>query len=287
MKRIIVNADDFGRHVRINEAVERGAVEGVLRSATLMAGGRAFVNAAERVRRLPQLGLGIHFTLVDGFPILPPAEIPSLVDENGVFLPNYGAFSKHYAKGGVRLAEVRAELSAQIRKIENAGLLIDHADSHQHMHALPGIVEVVIGLCREAKIPALRAPFAPLFAGGFGGVGQFIGRVGLSLLAKNAASLARKAGLFVPEHFAGIVAGEAVDEAALLAVLKGLKEGTTEVMMHPGTANEELARDCGWRHDFEAELAAILSARAAQILAEEGIEAVNFQALGGSLENES
>ncbi|MGP1575193.1 ChbG/HpnK family deacetylase [Selenomonas sp.] len=287
MKRIIVNADDFGRHVRINEAVERGAVEGVLRSATLMAGGRAFADAAERVRRLPQLGLGIHFTLVDGFPILPPAEIPSLVDENGVFLPNYGAFSKHYAKGGVRLAEVRAELSAQIRKIENAGLRIDHADSHQHMHALPGIVEVVIGLCREAKIPALRAPFAPLFAGSFGGFGQFIGRVGLSLLAKNAASLARKAGLFVPEHFAGIVAGEAVDEAALLAVLKGLKEGTTEVMMHPGTANEELARDCGWRHDFEAELAAILSARAAQILAEEGIEAVNFQALGGSLENES
>ncbi|MGP1408562.1 ChbG/HpnK family deacetylase, partial [Selenomonas sp.] len=82
-------------------------------------------------------------------------------------------------------------------------------------------------------------------------------------------------------------AGDAVDEAALLAVLKGLNEGTTEVMVHPGTANEELARDCGWRHDFEAELAAILSARAAQILAEEGIEAVNFQALGGSLENES
>lgn len=283
MKRIIVNADDFGRHVRINEAVEKGVEEGFLRSATLMAGGRAFEDAAERVRRLPKLGLGIHFTLVDGIPILPPAEIPSLVDENGVFLPDYGAFSKHYAKGGVCLSEVRAELAAQLAKLKSAGLVPDHADSHQHMHVLPGIVEVVIGLCREAKILALRAPFAPLFAGKFGGVGQFAGRVGLALLAKNAASLARKAGLLVPDHFAGIVAGEAVDEAELINAIRNLGEGTTEVMMHPGTANEELARDCGWQHDFEAELAAILSPKAMRLMEEEGVEAVNFQALGGRI----
>ena len=283
MKRMIVNADDFGRHVRINEAVEQGVEMGVLRSATLMAGAAAFEDAAERVRRLPKLGLGIHFTLVDGFPVLPPEEIPSLVDESGVFLPNYGAFSKHYAKGGVRLAEVRAELAAQLKKFEAAGLSLDHADSHQHMHVLPGIIEIVIGLCREAKIPALRAPFAPLFAGKFGGVGQFVGRVGLALLAKNAASLARKAGLLVPDHFAGIVAGEAVDEAELLATLKSLREGTTEIMMHPGTANEELVRDCGWQHDFEEELSAILSPKVANLAAEEGVEVVNFQALGGRI----
>ncbi|MFC2607985.1 MAG: ChbG/HpnK family deacetylase, partial [Selenomonas sp.] len=69
---MIVNADDFGRHVRINEAVEKGVEMGVLRSATLMAGAAAFEDAAERVRRLPKLGLGIHFTLVDVFPVLPP-----------------------------------------------------------------------------------------------------------------------------------------------------------------------------------------------------------------------
>ena len=283
MKRMIVNADDFGRHVRINEAVEKGVELGVLRSATLMAGAAAFEDAAERVRRLPKLGLGIHFTLVDGFPVLPPEEIPSLVDESGVFLPNYGAFSKRYAKGGVHLAEVRAELAAQLKKFEAAGLSLDHADSHQHMHVLPGIIEIVIGLCREAKIPALRAPFAPLFAGKFGGVGQFAGRVGLALLARNAAGLARKAGISVPNHFAGIVAGEAVDEAELLHAIKNLREGVTEVMMHPGTANEEIVRASGWQHDFEAELGAILSPKVAKLAAEEGVEIVNFQALGGRI----
>lgn len=276
LKRLIVNADDFGRHVHINEAVEKGAAEGILRSATLMAGGRAFEDAVSRVRRLPQLGLGVHFTLVDGFPILPPEEIPSLIDQNGVFFPDYHTFSKHYARGGVRLEEVRAELAAQLGKLKAAGLAVDHADSHQHMHVLPGIVEVVIGLCREAGIPALRAPFAPLFAGSFGGVRQFVGRVGLSLLARNAARLARQAGLFVPGHFAGIVAGEAVGEAELAAVLENLREGTTEIMMHPGTMNEAIARDCGWQHDFEAELAAIVSPRVAAAMEHGRIEAVNF-----------
>lgn len=279
LKRLIVNADDFGRHVHINEAVEKGLREGILRSATLMAGGRAFEDAISRVRRLPRLGLGIHFTLVDGVPVLPPEEIPSLVGENGTFLPNYNAFSRHYARGGVRLEEVRAELAAQLEKLAAAGLVVDHADSHQHMHVLPGIAEVVTGLCREAQIPALRAPFAPLLAGGFGGIGQFVGRVGLALLARNAARLARQAGLFVPGHFAGIVAGEAVDEAELIKVISRLREGTTEVMMHPGTANEEIARDCGWQHDFEAELSALLSLKAVKLLEEARIEVVNFQAL--------
>ena len=150
MKRIIVNADDFGRHRRINEAVERGVTEGILRSATLMAGGRAFADAADRVRRLPELGLGIHFTLVDGFPILPPEEIPSLVDENGVFLPNYGAFSKHYAKGGVRLAEVRAELAAQLPTVAGEQVLARCCTPLVHVHRYTYRAPL-----RDAGVPAV------------------------------------------------------------------------------------------------------------------------------------
>ena len=276
---MIVNADDFGRHVRINEAVEKGVEMGVLRSATLMAGAAAFEDAAKRVRRLPKLGLGIHFTLVDGFPVLPPEEIPSLVDESGVFLPNYGAFSKRYAKGGVHLAEVRAELAAQLKKFEAAGLSLDHADSHQHMHVLPGVIDVALDLCVAAHIPAMRAPYAPLFAGQFGGVGQFIGRAGLTVLAHRAAAKARRRGIAVPDHFAGIVAGEAVDTAALTQIAAQLADGTTEVMLHPGTDSDTLIRDCRWQHDFAAELAAACAPEVRAALAAEGAAVVNFQAL--------
>ena len=96
------------------------------------------------------------------------------------------------------------------------------------------------------NIPAMRAPRAPLFAGHFGGIGQLIGRTGLALLARRAAAKAKRCGIRTPDHFAGIVAGEAVDTAALTAIAESLADGTTEVMLHPGMDNGVLARDCRW-----------------------------------------
>ena len=279
MKQIIVNADDFGRHVLINRAVERGCQDGILRSATLMPGGAAFDDAAALARRTPALGVGVHLTLVNGNPVLPPAEIPSLVTAEGVFYDDHTHFAVRLLRGKVRLAEVRAELSAQLRRVEAAGLRPTHADSHQHMHVLPGVIDVVLDLCAAAGIPAMRAPRAPLFAGAFGGMGQLVGRVGLSALARRAAAKARRRGIRTPDRFVGIVAGEAVTAAALSAAVHALKDGTTEVMMHPGTDNAVLVPDCRWDHDFEAELSALCAPDVRTALRAAGAVPVNFRAL--------
>ena len=147
------------------------------------------------------------------------------------------------------------------------------------MHVLPGVIDVALDLCVAAHIPAMRAPYAPLFAGQFGGVGQFIGRAGLAALAHRAAAKARRRGIAVPDHFAGIVAGEAVDTAALTQIAAHLADGTTEVMLHPGTDSTALIRDCRWQHDFAAELAAACAPAVRAALAAEGAAVVNFQAL--------
>ena len=282
MKQIILNADDFGRHTLINRAVEEGVARGILRSATIMPGGAAFDDAAALARRTPALGVGIHLTLVNGNPVLPPSEIPSLVTEAGVFLDDHTALTVRVLRGSVNLAEVRAELAAQLRRVEAAGIHPTHADSHQHMHVLPGVIDIVLDLCSEAQIPAMRAPRAPLFAGNFGGIGQLIGRAGLSVLAHRAAAKARRRGIRTPDHFAGIVAGEAVDTATLTQIAAGLGEGVTEVMLHPGTDNETLIRDCLWNHDFEAELAAVCAPAVRDALAAAGAEALNFEAFADS-----
>lgn len=279
MKQVIINADDFGRHAAINEAVELGIMHGCLRSATIMAGGGAFAGAIDIARRHPELGLGIHFTLVDDKPVLPPSEVPSLVTSDGRFYDNHLLFVKHYLCGGVRLEEVRAELGAQLRKVERTGIPLSHADSHQHMHTLPGILSIVLELCEQGGIKAIRAPRTPLLAGSFGGPAQLIGRLGLGMLARFAALRARHHRMAVPSHFGGIVAGEAVREDFLIQTLRGLSAGTTEIMMHPGTKNAPLVEVCRWQHDFEAELAAILSPQVRAVLAEERIETVNFRAL--------
>lgn len=282
LRYIIINADDFGRHAEINRAVEEGLVHGCLRSATVMPGGAAFAGAIDIARRHEELGLGVHFTLVDGHPILPPEEIPSLVGAEGDFLPDHTALLKRYLKGGINLEEVRRELAAQLQKVEATGISISHVDSHQHMHTLPGIIDIVLDLAARAGIRAVRTPRTPLFAGAFGGLGQLVGRLGLSTLARLANCKAHRRGLLTPDHFAGIVAGEAVSEGELLHLIAHLPQGTTEVMMHPGTKNDVLQEDSGWQHDFESELAAILSPRVEAALQKEEVEPVNFRHLYGT-----
>ena len=284
LRYIIINADDFGRHAEINRAVEEGLVHGCLRSATVMPGGAAFAGAIDIARRHEELGLGVHFTLVDGHPILPPEEIPSLVGSEGDFLPDHTALLKRYLKGSINLEEVRRELAAQLQKVEATGIPISHVDSHQHMHTLPGIIDIVLDLAARAGIRAVRTPRTPLVAGAFGGLGQLVGRLGLSTLARLAACKAHRRGLLTPDNFAGIVAGEAVSEGELLHLIAHLPQGTTEVMMHPGMKNDVLQEDSGWQHDFEAELAAILSPRVGEALRKAEVEPVNFRHLSCTAE---
>ena len=279
MKRIIVNADDFGRHELINRAVERAFNTGCLKSATLMAGGIAFDDAVALAKKIPDLGVGIHFTLANGNPILPPKEIPSLVTEEGIFHGDYVKFLKRYLSGKISLSEVRSELAAQLEKIQRAGLHLTHVDSHQHLHHVPGIVKIVLELAESAGIRSMRVANAKLFDGELDSLGKFVGRLGLSSLAKFAICQARKKNFTMPEHFAGIVAGESVSENFMLKLIEHLQDGTTEVMLHPGTDNKILQDFCEWEHDFEEELAAVTSPKVLSLLDEQKISAVNFTAL--------
>ncbi len=275
--KIIVNADDFGRHEKINEAVEKALCDGFLRSATLMPGGKAFDDAVEIARRHPELGTGIHLTLVNGFPILPPEEIPSLVTGEGVFYDDYGTFLKRYASGRFRISEIRSELAAQVKKMKDTGLELTHVDSHQHLHHMPGILGIVLELASAAGIKRMRFSRGKISTDLFSG--HIVGRIGLSSLARISARKAARQGFKMPDHFAGIVAGEAVDQAYLSALFDKLDNGVTEIMLHPGTDNEILQRECNWDHDFEAELASVTSPFLMKKLKDRGIESVNFGSL--------
>ena len=279
MKKLIVNADDFGRHELINRAVEVAFVKGCLKSTTLMAGGAAFEDAVKVAKKNAGLGVGIHFTLANGNPILPPEEIPSLVTAQGTFHADYVTFLKKYLSGKISLAEVRSELAAQLTKILRAGLTLTHFDSHQHLHHMPGIIQIALELAAAENIFAMRVADAKLFDGELKNIGQVVGRVGLSSLAKFAAYKAHKKNFATPNHFAGIVAGESVSENFMLKLIDNLRGGTTEVMLHPGTDNNILRNFCQWEHDFETELAAVTSPKVLSALADKNISVINFGGL--------
>lgn len=276
MKRIIVNADDFGRHPLINAAVAQAAEKGFLRSATLMPGGKAFDGAVEVARTHKELGVGVHFTLVNGFPVLPPEEIPSLVTSEGVFYDTHNVFVKRFLMGKISMEEVRRELSAQMEKMMSTGLALTHIDSHQHMHTLPGIIDTALDVAQKAGIRAARVPVIDLFCGDEMSPGQLIGRLGLGTLARMARHKAHARGMKTPDAFAGIVDGEAVSEGYLREMAETMGEGTTEVMLHPGTDNNVLVPACEWEHDFEEELRAVTSAETMALLDKKNIQIGNF-----------
>lgn len=269
MKKIIVNADDFGSHEMINSAAREAFNFGVCRSASVMAGGIAFDDAVNAARECSGLGTGIHFTLVMGNPVLPPSEIPSLVNSEGKFHDNFSVFVKRYFSGRIRLDEVQRELSAQLEKILNAGLTLTHSDSHQHIHTLPAIFDIVLRLSESAKIKAVRIPYSSGFT-------LSPGKIGLKIFSCLSRITARKKGFTFSENFAGLVGGGSVSESRLCGIIDGLSEGTTEIMTHPGANNKVLQKFSGWDHDYESELSAITSKAVLEKMKQRGVEAVNF-----------
>ena len=281
MRRLIVNADDFGLHAAVNRGILTAHTEGIVSSTSLMAGGAAFDDAVRIARHCPQLGVGVHLTLVGASPLLPVAEVSSLLDEAGDFYGSYPLFIKRFLRGKIRLAEVERELAAQIDRVRMAGIQPSHLDSHQHLHVLPGIGGLVLDLARRFSIRAIRIPAEPVaFIGATPAtVGRLVGRGGLTMLANLFRQHAAAAGIRTSDHFFGMLAGGQLTEPALLAILRRLPPGDSELMTHPGFADESLADAFRWDYQWDAERQALTAPAVRALLAERQIRLISFREL--------
>ena len=281
MRRLIVNADDFGLHEAVNRGILAAHTAGIVSSASLMAGGAAFDEAVRLAGECPRLGVGVHLTLVGANSVLPVAEVSSLVDETGSFYRSYPLFIKRLLRGKIRLAEVERELAAQIDRIRMAGIQPSHLDSHQHLHVLPGIGGIVLDLARRFSIRAIRIPAEPVtFIGATPAtVGRLAGRGDLTLLANLFRQQAAAAGIRTSDHFYGMLAGGQLTEAAILAILRRLPPGDSELMTHPGFADESLADTYPWGYQWEAERQALAAPAVRALLAELQIRLISFREL--------
>ena len=282
MKKLIVNADDFGLHEEINKGIIKGYQEGFITSTSLMCSAPAFEHAVALAKENLGLGIGIHLTLVGSVPsVLPKEKISSLVDDKGLFPENYVAFAKMFYTGQVKMVQLELELRAQIEKALATSLNITHVDSHQHTHVLPGMTGLVVKLCNEYKIKNIRIPQEGyFFSGGFaGGLGRKIGRAGLSFCAFLAAMQVKSAGLAYPENFFGMLAGGNLNETLVGNIITALPEGVSEIMTHPGLNKQELDKHFTWDYHWEDELNAFLSAKNKTLLKQYDVALMNFGGL--------
>ena len=283
MKKLIINADDFALHHSVNKGIITASEEGVLTSTSIIPSGAFFDEAVKMAILNKKIGIGVHLTLVHERPILPIARVKSLITTKNLFHNNYLEFIKKMLNNEINYQEVYAELSAQIKAVQKNGITITHLDSHQHLHILPKITDIVLQLAQEYNIKSIRIPDEALFfTGGYPWtVNRMIGRTGLSILAKMARLKIGKK-LFMPDHFFGMLAGGNMKEEYLLQIIKTLPAGITEIMMHPAESNFEMKKHYYWDYCWQDELKALLSERIKKEIKAQKIELISF----GDLVNE-
>ncbi|QNK01183.1 hopanoid biosynthesis-associated protein HpnK [Dyella telluris] len=252
--RLIVTADDFGLHSAVNEAVERGFRDGVLRAASLMVTAPAVADAVARARQLPGLAVGLHLVLADGRSALPAPHIPALVDARGYFGDNMaGDGFRFFFLPHVR-RQLAAEIRAQFEAFAATGLPLDHVNAHKHFHLHPTVLSLMLSIGRDFGLRAVRWPAEP-------GSGPWL-KPWLALMRYRL----RRAGMRTNDRVFGIRHTGGMNEQVLLDVLQHLPDGLNELYLHPATHDELTPAMASYRHADE--LAALLSPRVRQAVAE-------------------
>ena len=255
MKRLIVNADDFGFTRDVNAGIIEAHTNGILTATTLMANGEAFDNAVRLAQENPTLAIGCHLVLVQGHSVIDGAPLAQTLGEVLI-----------------RLAQRRLngyqELRAQIQKILDAGIRPTHLDSHKHTHIVPAIFGIVVRLAQEFSIPYVRLPLdqtTPYAGWVCGRVDPFYRKA------------ARQRKVRMTDHFLGYRLTGTLDEASLVNTLQNLKEGTTEFMCHPGLLGPELqAAPTRLKASRLRELEALTSPRVRAVMDEAGVRLATF-----------
>lgn len=282
MRRLIINADDFGLTSGVNRAVAEANRSGVLTSATLMANARAFDEAAGLAQALPALKTGCHVVLIDGDPV--STGLTSLTNGSSRFRSSLKEFALAAIRGRIAAQEIQRETEAQIRKIQAQGIALTHVDSHKHTHMLPHVLRPVLRAARVCGIRAVRNPFEPLRTWPRGTVaaapGMWLRSAGVmafQMFAGKFRQALKEEGMVSTDGTVGIAATGKLDQKTLLSILGALPEGTWELVCHPGYSDADLqAAGTRLTASREVELAALTSAETKEALARQKMELISY-----------
>lgn len=195
--------------------------------------------------------MGLHVTLTDVRPVLPPDRVPGLVGEDGRFRADMVPLAFAVAlKSGVR-RQMAAEIAAQFAAFQATQLPFDHVDAHRHFHLHPMIGVEVIALAREFAVPAIRIPAEPHAV--LASIEPNVGRSS-RLLAAWVALLrrrARRAGLTTADSTFGLAWSGAMTPPRIAGLMRRLPQGLVEIYTHPATSDDFAGHAAGYRYTEE------------------------------------
>lgn len=270
-RRLIVNADDFGRSAAINAAVIRAHADGILTSASLMMAEPACAEAVTLARQHPRLGMGLHLTLSCGRAVLPPEKIPGLVNARGQFGNNPVALGWNYFFRRELHDQLRREIHAQFEAFHATGLTLDHVNGHQHMHLHPAILRILKEDAEKLGIRRLRLTRDPFWLNARLASGAWAYRISHAIiygcLSRRARPELEHRNIRHTARVFGLLQNARVDETYLMRLLPCLPPGDSELYSHPSLDE--------FKHEFDA----LISPRVKSAVQERGIKLIRYQDL--------
>jgi hopanoid biosynthesis associated protein HpnK len=287
VRRLIVNADDFGLTRGVNRAIIESHRDGIVTSSTLMANGQGFEDAIVHAKSASRLSIGCHVVLVDGSPVLGGQQASTLFDQkadDGRFYDGLGAFALRAVSGRVDADEIEAEVTAQIRKLQSAGVSVSHLDTHKHTHILPQVLRALLRAARTCGVPAVRNPFGPVRFSILAKYPRLWKRYGqvtvLNRLGGRFRNSVTNAGMLTTDGTVGVVATGAMDSYLFRSIVDSLPEGTWELVCHPGYNDAELGSiRTRLRESRAVELRLLTSPKALELLVRSGVQLISYRDL--------
>ena len=295
MRRLIVNADDFGMTGGINRGIAEAQERGIVTSATLMANSAAFEEAAGWARSLTSpnvhFSVGCHVVLLDGQPVLPADRVSSLLQpgaRNGChFRVKLNDFVMASFRGKLQPDEIEAEAAAQIQRLQAAGVQPSHFDTHKHAHMFPAVLRPLLRAARAQNVPAVRNPFGEVWPLPLGEVLQrrqlWKRFAQLNVLRNFAATFRREVeahGLRTTDGSVAVLVTGVLDLKLFSKIVENIPEGTWEFVCHPGYNDVELDRvRTRLRQSRVQELELLTSPGAREALERRGIELISYREL--------
>ncbi len=282
MKKVIINADDFGLTQGVNQGIVKAHQKGILTSTTLMANMPAFDQAVELAGTNPELGVGVHLNILRGHPLSTARTVGSLLSKELRFIPSVSTLLRQLALKRLNLEEVEREFRAQVEKVQGAGIDPSHIDSEKHIHMIRPLFRIVIKLAREYKIKKVRFIQENCMTPR---PGQMFKSMFISLSSTSMKKKMVQEGIRSADRFYGVCDSGRITAAKLKQALHRAKEGVTEIMVHPGFITQEmleLEKQIGpyYINKYrEKELYALLDDKLSKLIADLEIQLINFNQL--------
>lgn len=274
-KKLIIAADDFGLTRGVNEGMVRAYQEGVVTSLNLLPSGEAFEDALSLAKDIGLKEAGAHLALTETSPVAEAAKVRSLINDEGGFSKGHLDFLAKYFSGNIAEDEIYIEWKSQLEKAISTGIKITNLSSHEHLHMVPKLLSILIKLAKEHDVPAIRYPHSDSSSRGFG-VGLLVKKTALACLEGNMGTSLRASGIIYPEHFLGFFDSGHITEDVLLDMFGRLKDGTTELVCHPGFLDKRVLDKYTFHKNSEAELFALTSRRVKKEADENKVELIGY-----------